>query len=301
MLERLVILSLCYSQIFNSTYSQKELLKWLVIQKTTFQELDQILKKLENQKKIIHKNNQYGLKTTADFSSHTKIYSQKLQNAEKAANLLKIIPTIKLIAVSGSLAAGKPQKNSDIDLFIVCSPDSVWLSRFFSVLILRLFHLQRKRENHNNIQVKNSVCLNMFLDINKLRIKNENIYSAREILQIIPIINRGQVYEKFLHANIWTSKIFPNFVFPPQPQNKTFPESHIFSKLLSIPLFWVQYQYMRSHITNETVNSNEIRFHPIDYQSIILKKYQSTISQTKTKLKEKERKLIFGNSLDKKN
>ena len=47
MLERLVILSLCYSQIFNSTYSQKELLKWLVIQKTTFQELDQILKKLK--------------------------------------------------------------------------------------------------------------------------------------------------------------------------------------------------------------------------------------------------------------
>ena len=292
MLERFVILSLCYSQIFNSTYSEKELLKWLIFQKTTPQKLNQTLKKLKEKKTITYKNNQYGLKTKANFSSHTKIYNQKLQIAQKSANLLKIIPTIQLIAISGSLAAGKPQKNSDIDLFIVCSPDSVWISRLFSVLVLRLFHLHRKRVNRNNLQVKNLVCLNMFLDTNNLYIKNKNIYSAREILQIIPIINRGQVYEKFLHTNIWTSKIFPNFVFPPKPQNKTIPKSHTFSKLFSKPLFWVQFQYMRSHITNETVKASEIRFHPIDYQSIILKKYQLIISQTKIKLHEKSTQII---------
>ncbi len=301
MLERYILLSLCYCQIFNSAYSEKELLKWLTIQKTTSQKVNLVLKKLEREKKITYKNNQFGLKTSSDFSTHTKIYQQKLQIAHKAANLLKIIPTIQLIAVSGSLAAGKPQKNSDIDLFIVCSPDSVWLSRFFSVLVLRLFHLHRKRVNRNNLLVKNSICLNMFLDTNKLQIKNQNIYSAREILQIIPIINKGEVYEKFLHTNIWSSKIFPNFIFPPKPQNKTIPKSNIFSKLMSKSLFWVQFQYMRSHITNETVKSNEIRFHPIDYQSIILKKYKSIINQTKINLTSKEHKLIFENSIDKKN
>ncbi len=301
MLERFAILSLCYSQIFNSTYSEKELLKWLIIQKTTPQKLNQTLKKLKEKKIITYKNNQFGLKIKADFSSHAKIYNQKLQIAQKAANLLKIIPTIKLIAISGSLAAGKPQKNSDIDLFIVCSPDSVWISRLFSVLVLRLFHLHRKRVNRNNLHVKNSVCLNMFLDTNKLRIENKNIYTAREILQIIPILNREQTYEKFLHTNIWSSNIFPNFIFPSKPQNQAFPKTNNFAKLFSKPLFWLQFQYMRSHITNETVKSNEIRFHPIDYQSIILKKYQSIISQTKSKLQEKEHKLIFGNSLDKKN
>ncbi len=154
------------------------------VQKTTSQKVNLVLKKLEREKKITYKNNQFGLKTSSDFSTHTKIYQQKLQIAHKAANLLKIIPTIQLIAVSGSLAAGKPQKNSDIDLFIVCCPDSVWLSRFFSVLVLRLFHLHRKRVNRNNLLVKNSICLNMFLDTNVSSVILRNLSFLLKIMSI---------------------------------------------------------------------------------------------------------------------
>jgi len=301
MLERYILSSLSYCQVFNSVYTKEELQQWLVIKKTTISRLNNALKKLEGEKKIIYKNNQFGLSSSSDFSNHSKIYIEKLKIAQKAARLLKIIPTIKLIAVSGSLAAGRPQKNSDIDFFIICSPDSVWLSRFFSVLILRLFHLYRRRTNSNNSQAKNTICLNMFLDTNNLVIKGQNIYSAREILQIKPIVNSGQTYEKFLYSNVWVKKIFPNFIFPPKPKRIITPRTNIFFKLIHKPSYLLQYFYMRSHITSEIVKPNEIRFHPVDYQSIILKKYIQIISNKNIKLTLKEQKLIFSNSLDKKN
>ena len=42
--------------------------------------------------------------------------------------------------------------------------------------------------------------------------KDRNIYTAHEIAQIVPLINKDKTYEKFLSHNRWILDFWPNAV-----------------------------------------------------------------------------------------
>ena len=89
-------------------------------------------------------------------------------------------------------------KNSDIDLLIITRKNMLWTTRALVYGVLKVMGYQlRKPEQKSE---KDKLCLNMWLDETSLvwDRKDRNIYTGHEIAQIVPLINKKNIYEKFL-------------------------------------------------------------------------------------------------------
>lgn len=116
--------------------------------------------------------------------------------------LLKICPTVRFVGITGKSAMSGLQKNDDLDLFLITRKGTLWTTRFFGVLLAKIF----------GIHTKTGVCLNLFFDESNVCIpqQKQNSYIAHEILQMKPIVNKEKIYQKFLTKNSWIYQYFPN-------------------------------------------------------------------------------------------
>ncbi len=139
----------------------------------------------------------------------------KLRKARHAAKLLCSIPFLRAIFVCNSVGAEVARPESDIDFFIVAEPNRIWLVRFFTNFILRLFGL-RTYGTHE----RDRICLSFYVDADHLdlapwRVADDDIHFAYWLHQMLPIYDPGNYYEKFLEANSWTKRFLPNMRIPP--------------------------------------------------------------------------------------
>jgi len=124
--------------------------------------------------------------------------------------VLRLIPFIKMVAVTGNLAMRNANQEDDIDFLIITQRKRLWLSRFFAVVLLELLGKRRRPEEK---EVKDKICLNMFLDEDHLEMseKQQNLFSAHEILQLKSLYEKDDFYDKFLDQNRWVKKFLANW------------------------------------------------------------------------------------------
>jgi predicted nucleotidyltransferase len=125
---------------------------------------------------------------------------QLLQNAEKIISLLSKFPFVRGIAVSGSISKNFADNRSDIDLFIITSPNRLWIARTFLHCFNKLTFLVNKQH---------FFCMNYFVDEDHLEIAEKNIYTATEIATLIPL-QGNSVFKKFYSRNAWIKMYLPN-------------------------------------------------------------------------------------------
>lgn len=130
----------------------------------------------------------------------------KSRKAQRIASLLKFIPWIKLIGVTGALAMGNSDEEDDIDLMIITSSGRLWLTRGLVAAFLLLTG-QYRRAN----KIKNRICPNLMLSEKALEFPDRDLFTAHEIVQMKPIFERGNTYQKFLRANKWIKDFLPNW------------------------------------------------------------------------------------------
>ncbi len=209
---------------------------------------------------------------------------KKFKIAEYIATILKRIPTIKLIAVSGNLAMMNAGAPDDIDFFIVTRSGATWTTRFLASIILILLG---KKRLYGAREVKDKICLNFFVDENRLEMKKKNLYVAHEITQMKVLYDRGGIYHQILEKNFWVKNFLANWwenhgVFV--NQENLFEEierNEIGEKIASMffivvePIFrFFQLQYMKRKITREILKPGLLMFHPRDYGREIMRKYK---------------------------
>ena len=89
-----------------------------------------ILESNELKKFIGEKNGFYSLKGREEIIrtriDRQKIADQKWKKAKKIIKLLQIVPYLKMVAVSGSLALNNTREESDFDLLIVAKSKRIW-------------------------------------------------------------------------------------------------------------------------------------------------------------------------------
>ncbi len=137
---------------------------------------------------------------------------RKFKIAKKIAKILKVIPTIKFVGLTGSVAAKNAERIDDIDLFIISSSGWLWTTRFFTTLLLSILGVRRKPGEKKS---QNKICLNMFLDEDHLDVfvKDKDLFLAYEIYQLKLLWQRGNIYQKFIRANLWVKDFLPNAEF----------------------------------------------------------------------------------------
>ncbi len=264
------IISLVYHNIFDYPLNFSELLKWEGRKKSKIDNLQFTINQkdgfyfLEGREAIVLKR-----------ILRKRISGRKLIIARKYGKILGFIPTIKLLAVTGALAMENADEDSDIDFLLITQKGTLWLTRLIILFLSTLSGLPVRRFNDKN--PKDKLCLNMWLDEANLtwRKRERNVFTAHEIAQIQPIINRDKTYERLIFKNKWIKDYWPNAVKTIE-ETKSPKMKSLFFFLFEKIAFGIQYLYMRRKITREIVTPTRALFHPNDWGEIVLKRLVSS-------------------------
>ncbi len=200
------------------------------------------------------------------------LYSQKKwQIAGTIASLLKKIPAIQAVFVTGGLSMNNCPEFDDIDIMLVTSPHTLWFTRPVVVMLLRLLKLRRDPylPEHSSPRVSDKICDNLWLDQNHLSVSVRNLYTAHEVLQAKCLFDRGDIHRQFLVQNSWTEKYLPvaysqtlRQCDEPAVSDRRSVVLNVFLFTINYFLFTVQYLHMRPRLTHEKVGLGYAFFHP---------------------------------------
>lgn len=134
--------------------------------------------------------------------------------------LLRFVPWVRMIATYSSLAIGNVKETSDIDLLIIAKKNTIWLTRFFTVGILKILH-----KRPDAMTTKDRFCLSFFITDDTLNVERgafgpDDIGYQYYMLILLPIYDPDGLLPQFRHANPWIAQTFPN---SPEADTFSFP------------------------------------------------------------------------------
>lgn len=196
-----VLKPILYADIFDYPLTFDEIYKFLEF-KTTPAEAKLLLDRAIENREIVFIDNFYSLADKPHLVAKRRERwgaSQVLwPKAIYYGSWVAAIPFIRMVSVTGSLAVDNPRDGvDDIDYLIVTRPGRLWLCRALVILLVRFGHL---RGVH--------LCPNYLLTENVLYFEDNNLFVAREMLQMIPLYGR-EFYLKMREINTWLNDYLP--------------------------------------------------------------------------------------------
>lgn len=249
--------SILYHDIFDYPLNAKEIIKWRVGKKG--------LPLFKKTREIINIDGLYCLKGKENLlykkALRERASNRKIEIAKKNAFILAKFPTVKGVFITGTLAMNNAEEKSDIDLMILTKRNYLWTTRLITYLVLRIMNYGVRKPG--DVNQKDKLCLNIWLDESALSWdkKDRNIYSAHEIAQVNPIVDKENIYQRFLQKNKWILDYWPNSVRIEdiKYEGRKNPNTN---NLLEKISFWIQYRYMKKRITREKIGLHKAIFHP---------------------------------------
>lgn len=154
-----------------------------------------------------------------------RLAERKLARARRVASFVRFLPSVRLIAVCNSLAIANADVESDIDLFVVARPGTLWATRFAVVSALALLGLRPDDRSHAD-----KVCMSFFVseecaDLSRCAFAPDDTYLRYWIATLLPLYDAGGIYRRFIEANAWVADRLPGFratdvraAVPPAPR-----------------------------------------------------------------------------------
>jgi hypothetical protein len=276
-----ILKTLLYSDIFDYPLTKKEIWRYLISNKKSSYSV--IEKDLKKTKGISSKSGLFFLKGKGNLINLRKEKEKesliKLKKAEEVVKKLSRIPTVKFIGISGSVALRNAVKEDDIDLFIIVQKNTIWITRFAVVIFLIFLGKYRKRGDKN---VKDKICTNLFIDESYLHFSKErqDLFTAHELSQLMPIVDKDNIYGKLVSENKWVINFLPNsladFTEKLQVPFKKTISGTLLQAINNIVKF-PQNLYMKKYKTKEEISDKILAFHPQSNQHLVLKKYKEKL------------------------
>lgn len=283
-MEKAVLKTLIYADIFDYPLKAWEIHKWLIGKKATLQQVEKALRKLSTKRRIQNKKGYYTLPKRNTLVKkridRLKVSQSYLKDVYLVAWILKLIPWIELLGISGSLAMENSSKQADIDLFIVTQNNRLWITRLMVIALISLTGKRRTRDD-NKKTAAGKVCVNVLLERSSLSQKKD-LYTAHEILQLKVLWQRHTLYAEFLDTNAWAMEMLPNWIST-SFQTRTIHKSTN-SKISNTDDFiiekWArnfQLRYMGMPQGEEKITETAVYFHPHDYRQEVLSLYKKKL------------------------
>ncbi len=269
---------LLYSDSFSSPLSSREVWFWQVHTRFSRPHILRLLSafpRLHSYYFLPRRSSLVSLRLSRNRTSRPK-----WQIAAQISHSLSRIPTVLAVFVTGALAMDNSPADDDIDIMVISSPHTLWLTRFFVSLYLKLLGIRRNPHlpEHSSPRVRDKICDNLWLDSGYLSIFSHNLYLAHEILQAKCLFDRGGIYSQFLSANAWVGDYLPVAYresiknCPPGAARSVAEGARSgslkiknFTVLLwpvNLLFFLVQYLYMHPRLSREKIGLGYALFHP---------------------------------------
>jgi hypothetical protein len=217
-LEKAILRTLAFFDIFNYPLTLIEIYKWLYGPKSGLRfSLADVLKALENENLKKYVENKNGFYFFSGRSGIIKIRLNRYRLAEKKFRLarqaiwwLSWLPFIKTTCICNNLGYNNSDGKSDIDVFIIVKAGHLWQSRLLITLLLGGLGFWRHGQ-----KVIDRICLSFYLsdqnlDLESIAINQEDIYLVYWLAVLAPVYQPGN-YLNFLKANIWLKEKLANF------------------------------------------------------------------------------------------
>jgi hypothetical protein len=225
-LEWAILETVAYADIFDYPLTPSEIQRYLIGVHASPEDISSILE-------CKHLNGNYLSQTDGYYSLAGRefVVEHRRQRARAASALWPVaryygqligsLPFVRMVAVTGSLAADNTEPGSDIDYLIVTAPQRLWLCR---LLVIALVKWAARRGY--------TLCPNYFVSENALAIQERNLFSARELAQMVPVAGL-ETYHLMRRANRWTDDYLPNAAQHPPDQIVPSGESRSINKRLT--------------------------------------------------------------------
>ncbi|MFH0840860.1 MAG: hypothetical protein V1865_02685 [bacterium] len=214
-LEKEIIKIIIYFDMFDYPLSALEIWQYLP-KKYSFQELCLVINQLE--KISCHQGLYFlnGRKEIIDIKkTRYNLAEKKFKRALMVSKFFRWLPWIQMIAVVNLIGAHNAKKEGDIDLLIITAPKKIWLTRLFSVGLLKIFGLRPTPH-----QVQDKICLSFFITADNLSfeplllnqsLSNRDRYFTYWLANLYPIYNKNNTYQELIKENTWLRNYLPNW------------------------------------------------------------------------------------------
>lgn len=197
-----VLRTLAYGDVFAFPLTESELHRYLIGQAATPVDINRLLASGALEGWISRAGPYICLRGRED------LLQVRQERARHAARLwpaavyygqrLAALPYVRMAAVTGSLAVGNPRPQDDLDYLLVTAPGRVWLARLLALGVVRWAQQRGQR-----------VCPNYLLSEAALASLPQELYSAHELAQMVPLSGEV-VYARLRSANPWVRDYLPN-------------------------------------------------------------------------------------------
>ncbi|HJR79436.1 MAG TPA: hypothetical protein VJ821_05135 [Anaerolineales bacterium] len=198
-LSRAVLQTVAYADIFDYPLTAHEIHRYLTGVRASVEEVQEML---EEDRVVLRVGNYFTLAGREEIVStriERETRSRKLlPHAIQYGRILGALPYVRMVALTGSLAVLNISTGQDFDYMIVTASGHLWTARALAVTFGRMMRPFGSR-----------ICVNLLVSENALFWPQHDLYSAREMCQMIPITGID-MYRRLRAANPWTEFFLPN-------------------------------------------------------------------------------------------
>lgn len=197
-MEKAVLKTLIYSDIFDYPLKAWEIHKWLIGEKCDMIQVEKALKRLILKKQVIYKNDLFALSGRESLLSKRKatLNPQNLKRLQLITTSLKVIPWIKMVGIYGDWSMKKIGRRDPVKLLVVTSGNKLGISKTLIEGVLAGVE---------------KIFLNQVIYEEELEFRIKNLFTAHEVLQMQLIWQREGIYTTYLNDNSWVFKFLPNW------------------------------------------------------------------------------------------
>lgn len=263
---------IAYSDRFNFPLTAHEIWYWQIGTQYSPVQVRQMLDHLKIHKQVQSRVGYYSLlpiKSRLKNRRSTAYWSRlKWQKTKALRRIFLKFPFIQAIFVTGTLSVNNASRHDDIDILVITSPHTLWITRTIFVLVIKSLNLRRNPGivEHASPRVADKICDNLWLDSVDLRQKSPSLYIAHELLQAQPLFDRTGIRHRLLTQNPWVKNYLPQ-AYAHILKNSSPPNKRVFNLFyfvfwpLNFICFYLQKLYMTRHITTERIGLKYAFFH----------------------------------------
>ena len=201
-LMRAVRQAVIYAEIFDFALTADELRRYLPVPVDSTEEMEAAVTALVNSG-VLERAGNYVVsrgrrKLATHRQSHHAFAAWLWRRTRRYARLVYAVPAVRMVAVTGSVAARNVGWHDDIDLFVVTDPGRLWLTRALVLAVCRWAALWG-----------DTLCPNFLVSTDALALGEGDFYAAHEVAHMVPL-HGSATYAAFVEANDWYLRHLPN-------------------------------------------------------------------------------------------
>ncbi len=229
--------------------------------------------------------------TVAERRLRYRSAERKFRRARRFAGFLARLPSVRFAAVCNSLSLSHAADGSDIDLFVVARPGTVWATRLIAAGVLAALGLRPEEGNERDRLCLSFLVSENALDLSGLKLPVDDAYLPYWVATLLPLYDAGGLLKRLIAANSWIRRRIPGVrlqdyaqgrqIEPRRPIAPLLPAFRLFdtaARDFQSRLFPERIRRLMNRDTRVVVNDDILKFHVDDRREAVTRAFRERLA-----------------------